>query len=83
VYSSQAGNLKRVAYCHYRWEEDPIKEDQERGTEVHSVGYVYELQLERAVQGCGLGSFLMETVAAWVRPSPASSLLCHSHPHPW
>lgn len=67
------GERRPVGYLHYRWEQDPPKEERRRGQPVFAVAYVYELQLTEDAQGKGVGTRLMALVESFVRtrlPAP-------------
>lgn len=63
-----------VAYLHYRWEQDPPKEERRKGQPVFPVAYVYELQLTEEARGKGLGSYMMSLVEATVRSASTVNL---------
>lgn len=56
-----------VAYCHYRWEQDPLPEDVDDESDVQPIMYVYEVQLKPCVRGSGLASYMMCLLEDWVR----------------
>jgi GNAT superfamily N-acetyltransferase len=55
-----------VAYCHYRWEQDPLPEDVEDESDIVPIMYIYEVQLKPNVRGQGLASYMMHLLEDWV-----------------